>query len=74
MSRFTQFTEDEKRMFAEAIWRRQRCFIAGDKQFNEYGKMLDEILEGIEYPEEDSYIGLIVSIFYFYRGGYETIV
>jgi len=49
MNRFDQFTEDEKRKLAEAIWRRQRCFIAGDKQFNEYGKMLDEILNGIDY-------------------------
>ena len=37
------------RMLAEAVWRRQRCFIAGDKQFNQYGKMLDEILEGMDY-------------------------
>ncbi len=49
MNRFDQFTEEEKRKLAEAIWRRQRCFIAGDKQFNEYGKMLDEILNGIDY-------------------------
>ena len=49
MSRFTQFTEQERRMFAEAIWRRQRVFIAGDKQFKEYGKLLGEILEGIDY-------------------------
>jgi len=49
MSRFTQFTEEEKRRLAEAVWRRQRCFIAGDKQFNEYGEILNEILEGIEY-------------------------
>jgi len=49
MNRFEQFTEDEKRKLAEAIWRRQRVFIAGDKQFKEYGKLLDEILEGIDY-------------------------
>ena len=49
MSRFTQFTEEERRRLAEAVWRRQRCFIAGDKQFNEYGEMLNEILEGMEY-------------------------
>ena len=42
--RMDQFTEEEKRMLAEAIWRRQRCFIAGDRQFNEYGKILDEVL------------------------------
>ena len=49
MNRFDQFTEQERRMFAESIWRRQRVFIAGDKQFKEYGKLLDEILEGIDY-------------------------
>ena len=49
MNRFDQFTEEEKRKLAEASWRRQRCFIAGDRQFNEYGKILDEVLEGLEY-------------------------
>ena len=49
MSRFNQFTEQERRMLAEATWRRQRVFIAGDKQFNEYGEMLNEILEGMDY-------------------------
>ena len=49
MSRFIQFTEQERRMFAEAIWRRQRVFIAGDKQFKEYGNLLNEILDGIDY-------------------------
>ena len=49
MSRFTQFSEEEKQKLAEAIWRRQRCFIAGDRQFNEYGKLLDELLDDIDY-------------------------
>lgn len=49
MNRIEQFTEQERRMLAEAIWRRQRSFVAGDKQFKEYGKLLDEVLIGIEY-------------------------
>jgi len=49
MNRFDQFTEEEKRKLAEAVWRRQRCFIAGDRQFNEYGKILNEVLEGLDY-------------------------
>jgi len=49
MDRFEGFSEQEKRMLAEAVWRRQRCFIAGDKQFREYGSLLDEILNGIDY-------------------------
>jgi hypothetical protein len=49
MNRFDQFTEQERRMFAESIWRRQRSFIAGDRQFKEYGELLNEVLESIEY-------------------------
>ena len=45
----TNFSVKEREMLAEAVWRRQRCFIAGDKQFNEYEKMLEEILEGMDY-------------------------
>ena len=48
-NRFQSFTEEEKRMFAEALWRRQRCFIAGDKMFKSYEKLLNEVLEGLDY-------------------------
>ena len=47
--RFDKLTTREKEMLSEAVWRRQRCFIAGDRQFNEYGAILDEILEGTDY-------------------------
>ena len=47
--RFNQLTTREKEMLSEAVWRCQRRFIAGDKLFNEYGQMLDEILEGMDY-------------------------
>jgi len=49
MRRIESFTFEERKLLAEAIWRRQRCFIAGDKQFKEYGAMLNEILDGIDY-------------------------
>lgn len=45
----TIFRARKKRMLAEALWRRQRSFIAGDKQFKEYGAILDEVLNDIEY-------------------------
>jgi len=48
-NRFQGFTEQEKRMFAEAFWRRQRCFVAGDKMFREYEVLLNEVLEEIDY-------------------------
>ena len=42
-------SEEQVKLLADAIWMRQRCFIAGDKRFKEYGKMLENLLEGIEY-------------------------
>jgi len=49
MSRFQSFTEREKKMLAEALWRRQRCFIAGDRMFKDYEELLNEVLEEIDY-------------------------
>jgi hypothetical protein len=48
-TRFETFSTQERQMLAEAIWRRQRCYIAGDKLFNEYGKMLSECLDKMDY-------------------------
>lgn len=42
-------TEDQVKLLADAVWMRQRCFIAGDRRFKEYGEMLEELLEGMEY-------------------------
>ena len=42
-------SEEQVKLLADAIWMRQRCFIAGDKRFKEYGRMLEEFLEGIDY-------------------------
>jgi hypothetical protein len=44
-----QLTEEQVKLLADAVWMRQRCFIAGDRRFKEYGAMLDTILEDIEY-------------------------
>jgi len=49
MNRFKDFTEDEKRMLAEALWKKQRSFIAGDKLFRSYEKLLNEVLDQINY-------------------------
>lgn len=48
-TRFETFSERERQLLAEAIWRRQRCYIAGDKLFNEYGRMLSEALDRMDY-------------------------
>ena len=48
-TRFETFSKNEKEMLAEALWRRQRCYIAGDRKFNEYGKMLSEVLDKMDY-------------------------
>ena len=42
-------SEDQIKLLADALWMRQRCFIAGDKRFKEYGTMLDKLLEGMNY-------------------------
>ncbi len=42
-------TEDQIKLLADAVWMRQRRFIAGDKRFREYGTMLETILENIDY-------------------------
>jgi len=42
-------SEDQIKLLADAIWMRQRCFVAGDKRFREYGVMLDVLLEGMNY-------------------------
>ena len=44
-----ELSEDQIKLLADALWMRQRCFIAGDKRFKEYGVMLDELLEGMDY-------------------------
>ena len=47
--RFETFSRKEREMLAEAIWRRQRCYMAGDTLLNEYGKMLSEVLDNMDY-------------------------
>lgn len=42
-------TEEQVKLIADAIWMRQRRFIAGDKRFKDYGKILDELLEDLDY-------------------------
>ena len=43
------FTEEEIKLLADALWIRQRCFIAGDAGFKKYGKILEQILEDVNY-------------------------
>ena len=47
-------TEDQIKLLADAVWMRQRRFIAGDRRFREYGEMLDEILADIDYIPQRS--------------------
>ena len=49
MERFKDFSEYELKLIADAVWTRQRHFIAGDRRFREYGVLLDEIRERINY-------------------------
>ena len=47
-----ELSEDQIKLLADAIWMRQRCFVAGDRRFKEYGKILEELLEGMEYTPQ----------------------
>ena len=42
-------SEDQIKLLADALWMRQRCFIAGDRRFKEYGIMLNDILGDLDY-------------------------
>lgn len=42
-------TEHQVKLLADAVWMRQRFFIVGDRRFKEYGAMLNEILEDLDY-------------------------
>ncbi len=49
MERFNSLSEYELKLLADAVWTRQRHFIAGDKKFKEYGALLDEIQQIVDY-------------------------
>ena len=49
MDRFKDFSEYELRLLADAVWVRQRHYIAGDRKFREYGALLDEIQKLVKY-------------------------
>lgn len=42
-------SEEQIKLIADAVWMRQRCFVAGDRKFKEYGAMLEVLLEDIDY-------------------------
>jgi hypothetical protein len=42
-------TEDQVKLLADAVWIRQRCFIAGDKRFKEYSEILSKLLDDMNY-------------------------
>jgi len=45
----SQFTNEELELMIDAIWRRQRCFIAGDRRFKEYGAILEKLRGMLPY-------------------------
>jgi len=49
MERFNGLSEYELKLLADAVWTRQRHFIAGDRRFREYGALLDEIQKLVDY-------------------------
>lgn len=43
------FSDQDIELLIDAAWRRQRCFIAGDRRFKEYGAILDKLRAMIPY-------------------------
>ena len=35
-------TQNEYKLVLDALWKRQRCFIAGDRMFKEYESLIKE--------------------------------
>ena len=44
-----EFSNEELELMIDAIWRRQRCFIAGDRRFREYGAILEKLRGMLPY-------------------------
>ena len=40
-----ELSKKEVELLIDAVWMRQRNFIAGDKRFREYGALLDEFMD-----------------------------
>jgi hypothetical protein len=49
MERFKDFSDYELKLLADAVWVRQRHYIAGDRKFKEYGAILDELQKLVDY-------------------------
>ena len=49
MERFSGLSEYELKLLADAVWTRQRHYIAGDRKFKEYGAILDELQKLVDY-------------------------
>ena len=41
----SNFTDQQIELLIDAVWMRQRCFIAGDKRFREYFRFIGTIYE-----------------------------
>ena len=49
MEKFNGLSKYELKLLADAVWTKQRHYIAGDKRFKEYGALLYEIQKLVFY-------------------------
>ena len=49
MEKFNGLSKYELKLLADAVWTKQRHYIAGDRRFKEYGALLDEIQKLVFY-------------------------
>ena len=53
----SNFTDQEIELLIDAVWMRQRCFIAGDKRFREYSNLLEQFIGETSYYDSEDYDG-----------------
>jgi len=44
-----EFTNEQTELLIDAIWKRQHHFIAGDRRYKEYGKLLEVLEASLPY-------------------------
>ena len=42
-TKYNILCQEDYKLIIDALWKRQRCFIAGDRMYKEYGSLIDEM-------------------------------
>ena len=42
-TKYNILCQEDYKLIIDALWKRQRCFIAGDRMYKEYGSLINEM-------------------------------